>query len=204
MWALNAHSWLKRKSGYLVHYNDLHIAQTALRRKHRQFLRISPLMLVSVCALCLGSVDSSRDVSERGSIVSTARIGTLSLDEVAEKLAEDGIPGVPEFGVTLYRIVYRTTGVDGEDTIASGALAVPQGLAKPAPLLSFQHGTVLAKTRVPSRLGFDLISMGLGASGYVTALPDYLGLGVSPGLHPYVHASSLGSAIVDFLRASRE
>jgi hypothetical protein len=34
-------------------------------------------------------------------------------------------------------------------------------------------------------------------------MPDYLGLGASPGLHPYVHARSLATATVDILRAAR-
>jgi len=43
----------------------------------------------------------------------------------------------------------------------------------------------------------------MGTSGYVAAIPDYLGLGDSPGLHPYHHASSEATAGVDMLRAAR-
>ncbi len=51
--------------------------------------------------------------------------------------------------------------------------------------------------------GFDLVNMGLGSSGYVTVMPDYLGLGISEGLHPYVHAKSLAINVVDMIRAAQ-
>jgi hypothetical protein len=38
----------------------------------------------------------------------------------------------------------------------------------------------------------------------VVSIPDYLGLGSSPVLHPYVHASSLASASLDMIRATKE
>ena len=141
--------------------------------------------------------------SERGAIVSVEALGTQSKEVIAEALANEGVPGVPAYGVAMYRVVYQTVDTNGELIEASGAVALPTGMAGPAPLLSFHHGTVSARNRVPSQEGFDLVSMGLAGSGYVTALPDYLGLGVSDTFHPYVHAKSLSTAIVDFLRATR-
>ena len=140
----------------------------------------------------------------RGVIASFEEIGSASRNEIAQQLAEQKIPGIPEHGVTLYRVVYYTVNVDGTEITASGAVAIPDGHEGPAPLLSYQHGTVSARHRVPSQEGLDLISMGLGGSGYVTALPDYIGLGESDTFHPYVHAKSLGTAVVDLLRATRQ
>ncbi len=140
---------------------------------------------------------------DRGAIVSVELLDSKSKEEIAETLASEKVPGVPEYGATIYRVIYNTIDVDGNFIEASGALAIPESMAGPAPLLSFHHGTVSARHRVPSQQGFDLISMGLAGSGYVTALPDYIGLGESNTYHPYVHASSLGTAIVDFLRATR-
>ena len=73
----------------------------------------------------------------------------------------------------------------------------------PSPLLSYQHGTLIEKSRAPSQSGPDVIALSLSADGYLTAVPDYLGLGASPGLHPYLHAALLATSIVDFLRAAR-
>lgn len=142
--------------------------------------------------------------SVRGTVIEIEKIETLSADVIAERFANAGVPGLPLYDVALYRIVYETVDVAGQPTQASGAIAIPEKPAEPMPLLSFQHGTVTGRHQVPSVQGFDLVSMGLGASGYVTVLPDYLGLGVSPGPHPYVHARSLGTAVVDMLRAARQ
>ena len=42
------------------------------------------------------------------------------------------------------------------------------------------------------------------AFGYVVCAPDFVGLGDSPGVHPYVHAKTEASAAIDMLRAARE
>ncbi len=139
----------------------------------------------------------------RGTIVHHEEIGVLSKEDIAEELSSGGVPGIPAYGVVLYRVIYQTVNHDGQPVRASGAIAIPLNLKEPAPLLSYQHGTVSARHRVPSQSGFDLISMGLGGSGYVTVLPDYIGLGESDAFHPYVHAKSLGVAVVDLLRAAR-
>ncbi len=161
------------------------------------------LLVLALFALLLTAAGPD-DETLRGQIVEVEPIGTMTASEIAERMREAGVPGRPLYGVTLYRIVYHTRGVHGEPALASGALAVPDGMTDAAPLLSFQHGTTLARHNVASVRGFDLINMGFGASGYVTAMPDYLGLGVSEGLHPYVHAASLSTAVVDFLRAARQ
>jgi pimeloyl-ACP methyl ester carboxylesterase len=48
-----------------------------------------------------------------------------------------------------------------------------------------------------------MIGVLLASIGYAVALPDYLGLGGSPGYHPYQHATSEATAAVDMLRAVR-
>ncbi|MBK8042036.1 MAG: hypothetical protein IPK21_04855 [Haliscomenobacter sp.] len=69
----------------------------------------------------------------------------------------------------------------------------------------YQHGTAGSREAVPSRLSFEA-TIGLvgGALGYVSVLPDYLGLGDSDGFHPYLHAKTEASAAVDMLRAARQ
>ena len=41
------------------------------------------------------------------------------------------------------------------------------------------------------------------ASGYAMVMPDYLGLGMSPGIHPYQHAESQATASIDIMRVCR-
>jgi len=150
-----------------------------------------------------GRITEEPGSGNRGDLLSSEKIGFLTRDEIAASLAEEKIPGVPKQGVSLYRVTYLTVDHHGQQTVASGAVALPERTDEPAPLLSFQHGTIVARHRAPSEKGFDLVSMGLGASGYITLLPDYLGLGAGAGFHPYVHAKSSGTVVVDMIRAAR-
>ena len=107
-------------------------------------------------------------------------------------------------GAVMYKITYNTTDVFGEPTIASGALYVPQIECDTLPLVSYQHGTDFEKIHVPSYnvyIGEGLLFSG---NGYITTLPDYLGLGDNPGLHPYIHWESEATASIDLIRAARE
>jgi hypothetical protein len=47
------------------------------------------------------------------------------------------------------------------------------------------------------------VGAAMATTGFAAALPDYLGLGDSSGLHPYHHARSEATAGVDLLRATR-
>lgn len=117
------------------------------------------------------------------------------------------IPGLtPEYDVDAYYILYSTVDGKGDSTFASGLFLVPStDTCNFFPLISYQHGTVLKKTDVPSRLnGESLIGQIFCSLGNITLCPDYVGLGDSPGLHPYCHGLSEATATVDLIRAARE
>jgi pimeloyl-ACP methyl ester carboxylesterase len=109
------------------------------------------------------------------------------------------------YDVDLYKVTYNTPDVNGQTSIASGLLCVPIDESTIFPLTCYQHGTVGGREDVPSNLmgGFTLPLI-LAGSGYVVAAPDFLGLGDSPGIHPYVHAATEASVGVDMMRATRE
>ena len=113
----------------------------------------------------------------------------------------------PQYGVKVYKLDYATVDALGAPILASGALAVPEGATNALPLMSYQHGTVLKKSDAPSaNIGFfseSVILIAYAATGYAAVAPDYLGLGDSPGLHPYHHAQTEATAGVDMLRAAR-
>lgn len=134
----------------------------------------------------------------RGRLISATLIERKTAAEVGHE-----IQGTASAGVAVYKIIYETITPIGEGTTASGSLVVPEGISRPLPLMSYQHGTVARKENVPSREGLEPVNLSFGGTGYVVASPDYLGLGDSPGFHPYVHAASLATAVVDMLRASR-
>lgn len=113
-----------------------------------------------------------------------------------------------QYGVKYYRITYTTTGLQGQPDTVSGLVVVPNDAGFAFPRLVYQHGTSSAKTDVPSfnvtQNGEGIIGWLFGGLGYVTLMPDYLGLGVSDGFHPYVHAATEASVAADMLRALPE
>lgn len=107
--------------------------------------------------------------------------------------------------VSMYKITYGTTNPQGEPTIATGAVFVPDLPGCALPLAAYNHGTVYLKSDVPSNNnGEALIGKYLGGFGFLGILPDYLGLGDSPGMHPYMHADTEASATIDMIRAVKE
>ncbi len=128
----------------------------------------------------------------------------LMFSWTASQLTLQGVFGAQN-GVSMYKVIYNTTDAHGEPTIASGAMFVPDLPGCDLPIGVYNHGTVYLKTDVPSyNSGEALVGRFMGAYGFLGLLPDYLGLGDSPGMHPYVHADTEASANIDFIRAARE
>ena len=135
-------------------------------------------------------------------LVSVTPLGTKSQSEL---LAQFNIIFI-QFGARYYRITYTTTGLQGQPDTVSGLLAVPDNPNKVYPRIVYQHGTSGSKLDVPSfNYGQGLegsVGLLLAGMGYVALLPDYLGLGVSDGFHPYVHAASEAQVAIDMLHAA--
>ncbi|MCS6928304.1 MAG: T9SS type A sorting domain-containing protein [Saprospiraceae bacterium] len=110
-----------------------------------------------------------------------------------------------QYDVRFYRVIYTTKNTAGQPDTVSGLVVVPQDTTRIFPRLVYQHGTSVTKTDVPS---FNVLGGGDGATGllfggmgFLTIMPDYLGLGVAKGFHPYVHAASEAWVAADMLRA---
>ncbi|NGO39315.1 hypothetical protein G4L39_07870 [Limisphaera ngatamarikiensis] len=142
---------------------------------------------------------------QRGHLLNAEYRTNLTTVQIAILLALAGVNLTPQYAVQVYKLTYETIGPWGEPTRATAALVLPVGPG-PWPLLGYQHGTILRTNDAPSaasitgELGIGVV---FASQGYVTVLPDYLGLGDSPGLHPYHHARSEATAGVDALRAAR-
>ncbi len=110
-----------------------------------------------------------------------------------------------QYGVKYYRVTYTTTGLQGQLDTVSGLVVAPDDATKVFPRLVYQHGTSSSKTDVPSfnvqTNGEGIIGWLFAGLGFTTLMPDYLGLGVSDGFHPYVHAATEASVAADLLRA---
>lgn len=137
-------------------------------------------------------------------LISSTLLGSNTKSELQTKF---GLPLI-QFGVQYYRITYTTLNLQGVIDTVSGLVAVPDNPSRIYPRVVYQHGTAGDKLGVPS---FNILTDGEGqigklfaGLGYLALLPDYLGLGVSDGFHPYVHAASEASVAIDMLRATSE
>ena len=109
-----------------------------------------------------------------------------------------------KYAVTFRRFLYKTT-YQGQLIQVSGMLAIPLNTPAPPALLSAQHGTMFRYADAPSNFpatvtGFELFA----STGFVTLIPDYIGLGVSNNLRQsfYDKPTSAG-AVVDMIKAAQ-
>jgi dienelactone hydrolase len=106
------------------------------------------------------------------------------------------------YDVRVFKIIYSTLDVFMEKDTVSGILAVPLDPYVKFPFLIYDHGTVADRYSVPSEGSTEqLIAVGIAAQGYLCAAPDYVGLGVSEGLHPYLHPDTEARAGIDLVKA---
>jgi alpha-beta hydrolase superfamily lysophospholipase len=116
-----------------------------------------------------------------------------------------GGPGNAE----AFRVLYRSTGLNGEPIAVSGAFFFPAG---PAPergrdVVAWAHPTSGVAEKCGPSLMPDVSGMIWGlenilAQGYVVAATDYPGLG-SYGVHPYLIGPSEARSVLDSVRAIR-
>lgn len=168
------------------------------------------------------SLQSCRQINEdliinqgnsRGELISYELVQTWDSTQLADLInSVDPFLNIffrKEFDIAGYKVTYRTPSFDGTPTIATGAVMVPisrDGSSSPATMIGYSHGTTIHKDGVPSRYnggGEETIGVLLAGDGFCVAMPDYLGLGDGPGFHPYTHAETEASAVIDILRATQ-
>ena len=144
--------------------------------------------------------------SFQGEIISTEFMDYMNIDQIQQNLDDTFGDYAPEaqYNITLYKIVYETIDPFGNPTIASGIISFPENSNQAFPMISFQHGTVVARDNVASENGFNPLSLWLTSTGYIYIEPDYLGLGESQLMHPYCLKAPSGWSVIDMLRASKQ
>lgn len=144
----------------------------------------------------------SFNLSYSQDLVSSEYLGLI--DSLAYEFFNFPIPVI--YDTDYYKVTYTTTGIDGESAIASGAVIIPNaGDCNSFPLVAYCHGTVLKRYNVPSEQNLEGLSVGaISSAGFVAVAPDYLGLGESEGVHPYVHAETQATATLDLISAGRQ
>ncbi len=166
------------------------IRLTLLKRWACAAAAIVSAAALSSCSASEESIPVGRDIGEPGDLVSV------------EPLERDGGGGV---GLTAYRLIYRTSSIQGpeaEPVEVSGLLLVPDEIASDA-VTSYQHSSAVSREDVPTVAGTPHreAAQQLARSGRVVVAADYLGLGASEGLHPWLDADTEASAAADLLLA---
>ncbi|TCC42174.1 hypothetical protein [Kribbella speibonae] len=142
----------------------------------------------------------------RGALVSATPVAHLTAAQLDAAAAD--FPGTPRaaYGVTAYRLIYRTVDVHGRPTTASGIVVLPDGRRGALTVAEYLHGTTATKAyaaSVDDTSTDRLVTALFAGQGLVGVAPDYLGLGFGPGLHPYIDTKTETSASADLLLAAR-
>ena len=117
------------------------------------------------------------------------------------------IGGSPDGG-EAFRILYQSTGLNGQPIEVSGAIYIPPG-APPAGgrnVIAYAHPTTgvvekCAPSLMPDNAGLIWGLKSMLAKGHIVVATDYPGLG-TPGIHPYLIGVSEGRAVLDSVRAA--
>lgn len=144
---------------------------------------------------------------QRGDLVDATYLKTYSAQQVDAYVDEQGFTRPrSRYAVDLYRVIYRTIDPAGEMTIASGLVILPKSPRRELQLTSYTHGTISNRNDAASVSDGDnrAVALMFGGAGLAVSAPDYLGLGLGPGKHPFMHLASETTASADLLVATRQ
>lgn len=169
------------------------------------------LMILVVAGACLTACGGG-DPDARGSLVETpTTVATLTTAQIDAATAASGLQALSGKALCDVKVValnYHTIGPASENTNASGVMLVPGGACTgPAALVAYAKGTDVQKPRTlanPQDGETFLLAAIYAAQGYAVVATDYLGFAKSTfAYHPYLHADSEASAVIDSIRAAR-
>jgi hypothetical protein len=107
-----------------------------------------------------------------------------------------------KYAVDVYKINYTTKTINLELDTASGLYCVPLDENAVFPIMIYDHGTVDNRHAVPSEdYNSQIFPVIFASQGYMCVAPDYIGLGISKGIHPYIHPESEAWASIDLLKS---
>lgn len=152
--------------------------------------------------------------AQRGTVINAVPVTTVTPEEIMQTLQGSldatayslvDLFTYKKHSVTAVKVIYNTIDATGDPAVASGVVFIP-AVTTPVqmPLFMYLHGTLTRDMDAPSYLmGIEtVIGWIMAMDGYIAVLPDYLGMGDGPGVHPYHHAASEASASVDMLKAA--
>jgi pimeloyl-ACP methyl ester carboxylesterase len=172
------------------------------------------LMLTAVATAALLVACGGGDDEWRGTLMEDpATVTTLTAAQINAATQASGLQAITGAATCDVRVValnYRTPGVTGETSNASGAMLVPAGACASAshPLIAYAKGTDVQKPRTlanPQDPETFLLAAMYAAKGYAVVATDYLGFAKSAyTYHPYLHAESEATSVIDSIRAARK
>jgi len=139
-----------------------------------------------------------------------ARLQRILREEVPAAVGAKVDYPEPRYPVRLFRVTYPSVIPEkgNQPTIATGLVAIPEGLNGRLPVVSYQHGTVFGKQEVPSfpEESFETrLMLALFATrGYVVTGADYFGMGLSTEKDSYIVLGSQTQACIDLRRPAEE
>ena len=176
-------------------------------------MQIFRFSCVAAAAALLAACGGSDD-PVRGSLIDAPAVLTTvtaaQMDAITMASGLRAISGAAKCDVKVVALNYNTVGARaGEFTNASGVMLVPTGAAcaGPAPLVAYAKGTNVEKPRTlanPQDKETVLLAAMYAAQGYAVVATDYLGYAKSQySFHPYLHADSEATSVIDSIRAAR-
>lgn len=173
------------------------------------YFRLSCVAAAAVLLVACGGSDGP----QRGELLDPpATLATLSAAQIDAATAGSGlqaISGKAKCDVKVVGLNYSTVGVrEGENTNASGVMLVPAGnCTGAAALVAYAKGTDVQKPHTlanPQDSETFLLAAMYAAQGYAVVATDYLGFAKSTyAYHPYLHADSEATSVIDSVRAAR-
>ncbi len=167
-------------------------------------LRLSAVGAAVLLASCGGS-----DTNHNGVLLETPTVIATVTKAQLDGSGLIGLSGPAKCDVQVIPLNYVTPGAKGEASNASGVLLLPTGTGctAAAPLVAYAKGTDVQKTRTlanPTDSETGLLAAMYAGQGYAVVATDYLGFAKSGySYHPYLHAASEATSVIDSIRAAR-
>lgn len=185
--------------------------------KSRMLILFISFVSIAVSGCGGSSGTASTSSAKRGTLVSITSSSTLGASVINNYIStlkntygvNTSVLNGSKYDISIQRIVYKTIAPDGRLIDVSGVLAYPlKAAGARSPLLSYQHGTIFQDSEAPSIRSYanpDPVMTVMAGSGFIVAMPDYIGYAASTNeIHTNVNAHSLAATTVDMLRATRQ
>ncbi len=165
-----------------------------------------PIFLV-VITLVASIASCSKGEDPEPNTVNYKKVNSLTTETIKTFLTSSGQSQMVDmifYGVDIYTYKYPME-YQGKTISASGLVCVPIAAGDRFPVLSFQHGTMVAKNEAPSVANTSLMQLSLAmlsGLGYMLIIPDLVGFGSSSDFfHPYLNKESNVNAVVSMLES---